>query len=363
MNTSKIIGIETANPKLKGDQEKVLEHILEKKHISKKAMIFYKRFLSDQSIKTRYFGMDDFNLVNEETPDEAILRFQTVGTQIGAEAVNKCLEATGINTEDIDGLIVTTCTGYLCPGLTSYVAQAVGLRDSLFTLDLTGTGCGAALPALRAADQYLKAHANSNILVLSVEVCSAALSWGDEIDLILSNAIFGDGAAACLISNVDDREGYAVLDFESLLWPEYRNDLRFKQKNSRLCNVINKNVPEVASEAVKTLQDRFMSRMEGPFHYYAIHPGGRRILDEIESRLGFGPNVLNRSREVLRDYGNMSSPSVLYVLKNIIEKDQPKEEESIILFAFGAGFTAFGAVLQYAPVKATQEGKSYVEAV
>jgi len=346
MTQSKITHIETANPALKSSQKKVLANIQKKNHFSGRELVFYKRFLTDQSIQSRYFGLETLDQAYSETPDEANKRFEQVGTQLGAEAVRKVLDTSGLDKTDIDGLIVTTCTGYLCPGLTSYVSEAVGMKDDLFTLDITGTGCGAAIPALRSADQYLQTHTNKNIIVLCVEVCSAAIAWGTEIDLILSNAIFGDGAAACLMTNKEEVSGYEIENFESLLWPQFRDDLRFKQKESRLCNVISKNVPKVASEAVKTLMDK-VGNEEEPFQHYAIHPGGRRILDEIEARLSLAPEKLKHSREVLKEYGNMSSPSVLFVLKNIIAEDQPKENEPIVLFAFGAGFTAFAATAKY----------------
>lgn len=346
MQSVKIIGVETANPSTKWSQQEVLESVRDNERISKKAKQFYKRFLSDEGIQTRYFGMNALDHVNEETPDEANERFARVSTEIGAEAVRKCLASFGVNPAEIDALIVTTCTGYLCPGLTSYISEAVGLNDTVYALDLAGIGCGAAIPALRSARQYLQAHENSNVMVVSVEVCSAALSWGDEIDLILSNALFADGAAACLLSNKSNAKGYEVLDIQSLLWPQYRDELRFKAKDSRLCNVINKAVPEIAAKAVKFLNQELEGGLDQRPEHYGVHPGGRRILDEVQQAMGLDDQSLQRSRDVLRDYGNMSSPSILYVLKAIAEKDKPKENEHVALYAFGAGFTAFGALLK-----------------
>jgi len=163
-----------------------------------------------------------------------------VATDIGTKAVQRCLADAGIGKQEVDGLIITTCTGYLCPGLSSYVCESLGFRDNIFTSDLVGHGCGAAIPALQVADQFLKSGRGSNVLVLCVEVCSAAFFWGSDIGLILSNSIFADGAAACLLTTDSRRSGLEIRAFESLLWPQYREDLRFKQQDSRLCNVINK---------------------------------------------------------------------------------------------------------------------------
>ncbi len=346
MREVKIMGIATANPSSKWTQKEILKSVHLNEQISNKAKTFYKRFLSDQGIRTRHFGMQTLEHVNTESPDQANQRFSEIATEIGTEAIRKCLDQYQVSADEIDALIVTTCTGYLCPGLTSYLSQAIGFKDSIEAIDLAGTGCGAAIPALRSAYQYLQTHADSNALVVSVEVCSAALSWGDEIDLILSNALFSDGAAACLLSNKPENRGHKILNFESLLWPEYREELRFKTRDSRLCNVIDRSVPGIAAKAVKFLDGKITAGLTEMPKYYGVHPGGRRILDAFEESLDFKNQSLQRSRDVLFEYGNMSSPSILYVLKEISEKDQPEKNENIALFAFGAGFSAFAVLLE-----------------
>jgi len=346
MQKIKLVGVETCNPKPRWTQAEVLENVEKSAFISRKAKVFYKRFLSDKGIHTRHFGMEALDSVNTESPDAANQRFAQVATAIGAEAVRKCLEQTKLGREEVDALIITTCTGYLCPGLTSYVSEKLGLKDSIYALDLAGLGCGAAIPALRVGHQYLQAHPGANVIVASVEVCSAALSWGDEIDLILSNVLFSDGAAACLLSDQPNRGGYEILNFESLLWPEYREDLRFSHKDSRLRNVIKRSVPQIAGKAVKNLDDKLKRKLGSEPEHYGIHPGGRRVIDEIQDALGLEEALLEPTRAVLREYGNMSSPSILYVLKTLTEKDRPKKDAHVALFAFGAGFTAFGTVLK-----------------
>jgi alkylresorcinol/alkylpyrone synthase len=228
------------------------------------------------------------------------------------------------------------------------VAEAAGLREDIYTADLVGIGCAAALPALRTADNYLQNHPGHRVIVLCAEVSSAALSWGDRIDLILSNCIFADGAAACLLSRRDPGPGFEIGKFESILWPQYRDDLRFEHAHSRLSNVISPRVPEVAALAVRNLFERISKKEGGGFRHFAFHPGGRKVLDGIRAALDLTAEDMEPSRAVLRDYGNMSSPSVLYVLKNILEERSPKQGDSLLLFSFGAGFSAFAASLAFA---------------
>ncbi|MBL8012913.1 MAG: hypothetical protein JNN05_03610, partial [Candidatus Omnitrophica bacterium] len=208
-----------------------------------------------------------------------------------------------------------------------------------------GTGCGAALPALKAAWQFLKLHPESNVVVLAVEICTATSYWAEDIDLIISNSIFGDGAAACLLTNKNVTRGLELQNFKSLLWPQYRNELRYITKNGRLLNVLDKQVPLIAARAFDRIHQQLVKESGRPIDHFAVHPGGRKILDEIESTLASG--TLKRSREILADYGNMSSPSVLYVLKNVLEKNNLKSGDVVGVFAFGAGLTAFGAVTQW----------------
>jgi alkylresorcinol/alkylpyrone synthase len=346
MNQAKIIGIETANPPLKMTQQQIWKNIQARRKLSDIEKVYYKRFFNDPNINTKYIGIENLDNIFDETPDQLIKRFEKYGILIGTESVKKCLQRYKITAEEVDAVFVTTCTGYLCPGLTSYVSQHAGFREDIYALDLVGMGCGAAIPAIINANEYLKNHPNSNVIVLCVEICTAAISWGDEIDLVLSNVLFGDGAAACLLSNKKHLEGLLIKNFHSILWPQHRNELRFKHKDSRLCNVIKKDVPGIASKAVKETMKRLSGSCAKGIHHYAVHPGGRRILDEIEQALDFKNGELLPSREILRNYGNMSSPSVLFVLKRILESGNLKNMQNIALFAFGAGFTAFGLILQ-----------------
>src|SRR3989338_7647624 len=149
----KIIAVETATPKNRWSQQEISECALVSSKALGRTALFYQRFLSDPGIKTRYFGLDNINAVYEETADESIHRFERVAAEIGSTALKRCLQAADLAPSKLDGLIVTTCTGYLCPGLTSYLSEKTGLRANIFSMDMAGTGCGAALPAMRAAAQ------------------------------------------------------------------------------------------------------------------------------------------------------------------------------------------------------------------
>lgn len=348
MPVVKIVDIATANPPLCMSQKEILDRILASPLRSVREKKLYKKFLSEPSINTRYTAIDGSpEGLFDETQDEVIVRFQQQATKIGARAVKDLLLKTKFSPAQIDAIIITTCTGYLCPGLTSYISQEVGLREDVHPEDMVGVGCGAALPAMKSAWQFLATHPNTNVIVLAVEICTATSFWNEDLDLIISNSIFGDGAAACLLTNKPEAAGLSIQSFKSVLWPEYRDSLRYVTKNGRLHNVLNKEVPVIAAKAFYQVLTHLTENFKHRIDHYAVHPGGRKILDEIEAIGRFDAGVLARSREVLLQYGNMSSPSVLYVLKDIIHKDRLKTGDSVGIFSFGAGLTSFGALTQW----------------
>ena len=327
--------VETANPSLCLTQQEVLAIVSDTIKPSGRALDLYKRFLLDEGIHQRYFASDNLQKLLNESVDEKMQRFEHWAVNLSVEAVQKLLQKQRHNPKDIDAVFVSTCTGYLCPGLSTYICQHIGLPQNIYTLDLVGLGCTGALPALRAADDYLNRYPESTVLVIAVEICSAATHWAEKPELILSNAIFSDGAAAVLLTNQENIPGLRINNISSVLWPQFRNELRFKYLNDRLCNVISPKVPGIVAQAIQTLQ----KENSNDNTHYAFHTGGRKVLDAIQEHNGLADDQMLPSRAILREYGNMSSPSVLFVLKGILN-EKLRDKDSVACFAFGAGFLA-----------------------
>ncbi len=334
-----ILGVETANPLNSLTQQEVFDILIDRMKLSDRALDLYKRFLLDDGIHRRYFSWDDPQVLLLESPDEKMERFERSAVDLAVEAAQKILKKKDHRAQDIDAVFICTCTGYLCPGLSTYVSQRLGLPENIHTLDLVGLGCTGALPALRAADDYLRRSPDTSVLVIAVEICSAATHWKEKPELILSNAIFSDGAAAVLLSNRTNGPGLCIKHISSILRPQFRDDLRFKYLDSRLCNVISSKVPEIVAQALHAL---YKDHSQNKKHY-AFHSGGRKVLDAIQLQLGFSDEDMRPSRQILKDYGNMSSPSVLFVLKDILN-GQLRDQDAVTCFSFGAGFLA--AMLQ-----------------
>lgn len=330
-----ILDVETANPPNSLTQKEVLDILIDQVKLSDRALDLYKRFLLDDGIHRRYFAWDDPRVLLSESSDEKMKRFERWAVDLSVEATQKILRKKDHQDQGIDAVFVCTCTGYLCPGISTYVSQQLGLPENTHTLDLVGLGCTGALPALRAADDYLRRSPDSSVLVIAVEICSAATHWKEKPELILSNSIFSDGAAAVLLGNRTNSPGLCIQDISSVLRPQFRDDLRFKYLDSRLCNVISPKVPEIVAQALHALyKDHSQNK-----RHYAFHSGGRKVLDAIQSELTLSDEDMRPSRQVLKDYGNMSSPSVLFVLKSILI-GQLHDQDAVTCFSFGAGFLA-----------------------
>ena len=182
------------------------------------------------------------------------------------------------------------------------------------------------------------------MLFIAVEVSSATFVHGEAIDLILSNSIFGDGAAACIVST-EDKPGWSLEKHGCYLVPQHREQLRFKTVNSRLNNVLGREVPSIVAKGVKDLLIS-MGITELP-EVLVFHPGGRLILDTIQKELNIDPVSLEASRFVLAEYGNMSSPCVLYILKRWMETKEFLDGEPALMVSYGAGVSINGACLRW----------------
>jgi predicted naringenin-chalcone synthase len=346
-----ITGLGTANPPLRLSQEMAFQVYTNLLPISDRAKSLLERiFVSNNSIGYRHFGIDAIEDVLEQNQDELIARYKRHGVPVAVEAAEKALDNAGLSPQDIDALVVNTCTGYLCPGLTSYVAEALPLRSDIRPFDLQGMGCGAALPNLETAHNFLQVHPNSNVLAIAVEICSATLYLDEAPDILISNALFGDGAAAAVLTNRPGNGQVQLKGFSAGLYPQDREHLHYRTENSKLRNVLSIEVPEVGARRSKEVIDRLLAQSGKGYddiQHWIVHPGGERILDAVKDGLDLPEGSLEASRTVLYNYGNMSSASVLFVLDEVLRNHEPQAGDTGLMCSFGAGFGAYAGLLEF----------------
>lgn len=293
--------------------------------------------LGDSGIATRRFASDDITSVFSLDAEGLHRAFAGAAPPLAARAVADACERAGVIPRDLDGLLVCTCTGYLCPGVSSYVSELLELRGNTFLQDLLGLGCGAALPMLEAARGFLALRPSALVATVAVEICSAAFYLDDDPGVLISLCLFGDGAAAAVWRGEGNSGGLRMQNFHTVHQPEHREKIRFVNAGGKLKNQLHRSVPGLASAAVAGLYAR---RSFEPDRILA-HTGGRDVLDHIEAAIPGHP--LSETRSVLRDYGNISSPCVLVALERALSADRPADR--MWLTAFGAGFAAHSCEL------------------
>lgn len=288
---------------------------------------------TSSGIGQRQFTSPELIPVFNRNAEELNRSFEHEAPRLSAAALEKAITRAGIRTDEIDALFLCTCTGYLCPGPSSHVAEMVGLRPDAYLCDLVGLGCGAAIPTLRAAHGYLAANPTHRIAMVAVEISSAAFYIDEDPGVLISLCLFGDGAAAAILSGTQASEtDWKFHGFDTHHVPAEREKIRFVNSAGKLKNQLHRSVPSLAAAAVSTLYER---RSEDPGQILA-HSGGRDVIEAIETAVpGFH---LTETRQVLADHGNMSSPSVLFALEERL-RTHPADT-SLWLTAFGAGFAA-----------------------
>jgi predicted naringenin-chalcone synthase len=347
-----IIGLGTASPTTRYTQKQCWDVFAQSdysKQLSSRSRAIVKKVLNgNNGIESRHLVLNDLTEAFALTPDDLHARFLKHAPSLATQAAERALADASLGPDDIDAILISTCTGYLCPGLTSYVTERLKLRSDVLTLDLVGQGCGAALPNLRTAQALLAAGKCERVLSCCVEVCSAALYFDDDPGVLVSACLFGDGAGAAVLGAQPN--GKRKIEWKtgaSFIRPEDRDLLRFEQKAGMLRNILTPQVPEVASAHAEKLFSETLARAEVPrsdITGWALHPGGRDVLVALRDKLQLTEHDTRWSEAVLREYGNLSSSSVFFVLDAALHDSAPSGYWW--MSSFGAGFSCHGALLR-----------------
>jgi predicted naringenin-chalcone synthase len=348
-----LIGLGTATPPNRYQQVECWDALVESKYLSRLSSrsqaILRKVLRGNNGICSRFLAFDDLSEAFEMTPDALDRRFAAHAPVVAGRAATHALTDAGVAVRDIDAIVISTCTGYLCPGLTSYVIERLGLRRDVLALDLVGQGCGAALPNMRAAEALIASGGYGKVLSICVEICSAAMYLDEDPGVLISACLFGDGAGAAILSAEPD-PGRRRIEWKTsgtLLSARDRDELRFERRGGMLRNILTAAVPTLAAAHVEAVLRDVLQREEispDEISGWILHAGGRDILSAIRERLGLTEQDTRWSAAILRDYGNVSSACVYFVLQSALQ-----EEAAGGLWwmsSFGAGFSCHGALLQ-----------------
>lgn len=302
----------------------------------------------DNGIEARRLAIDSLAEVFAIDPDTLARRFLTHAPALATRAAGRAIAEAGLEPADIDAVVVSTCTGYLCPGLTGYVIERLQLRGDVQAFDLVGHGCAAALPNLQLAHALLATDPCKHVLSVCVEVSSAAMYLDDDPGVLISACLFGDGAGAAILSRQPQPVGRRIewIDSTSLIDPAKRKALMFEQRAGMLRNILTRAVPELAAEHAQGVLRTVLARAgleTSDVSAWIMHAGGRDVLLALERRLELEAADLRYSAAMLREYGNLSSAFVFFVLEAALADGAPGGRWW--LSSFGAGFSCYGALL------------------
>jgi predicted naringenin-chalcone synthase len=282
-------------------------------------------------------------------------------TKLYLEAAREAIAAApGIEASDITHVVTVSCTGFYAPGPDYMIVRELGLGPAVQRYHLGFMGCYASIPALRTAKQFCEADADAVVLVVSVELCTLHLRSSNDPDTIVASSLFADGAGAGIVTARPLEPGERALSldrFETRITPVGEGDMAWKIGDNGFEMVLSNAVPSIIDDhitgALEPLfaPDEHLARALATdaagehVAHWAIHPGGRSILDKVESRLALTEEQLVPARSTLRDFGNMSSVTVLFVLRNILDRAGSAEGDRVAAMAFGPGLTVESALL------------------
>ncbi|MDW8354361.1 MAG: 3-oxoacyl-[acyl-carrier-protein] synthase III C-terminal domain-containing protein [Bryobacterales bacterium] len=285
-----------------------------------------------------------------ETLDEMNERARRGALEIGGRALRCLMQRAGLAPGEIHFLATTTCTVTLCPQLDTLFIRDLSLGPCIQRAHIGDSGCASAMVALQAAWNHVRAYPNHRAVIAAVEICSAAYYRDGSAESAIGEAIFADGAGALCLAGGDGRPGFEVLAHHTVIRPEYLHLMGFEFPGGYRRLVLSKDVRQIGAQMLAQLTREMLrahALQRSDIRFWILHAAGRKVLDNAQAALGLSDEDMAFSRAVLRDYGNMSSATVLFVLERVIESGLPRQGDLAVMAALGPGFAAEGALLEW----------------
>jgi alkylresorcinol/alkylpyrone synthase len=284
--------------------------------------------------------------------DQISREYQEHAVILGRRAAEKALADAGLTPRDVDMIITVSCTGFMIPSVDAHLINDMGFRSNVRRLPITELGCAAGAVGVTRAYEYIRAFPGATVLLLAIELATLTFQRGDVSQAnLISCALFGDGAAALVITGKADTPGPRVLASASHFFPNSLDAMGFELKGSGFHIVLSKDVPEMIRGVIKGLITEFLGShalTPADMAAFVLHPGGNKLLRYVEEELEIPEGKSQYSWDVLRDYGNLSSATVLFVMREWLTKRKMNPGDYGLMAAFGPGFSAEMLLLQWA---------------
>ncbi|MEO8404974.1 MAG: type III polyketide synthase [Chitinophagaceae bacterium] len=350
---SKIVAIGTAVPQYRHKQGNILD-FMQRVYAPDETNRRKLKFLYRQGgIDTRYSVIPDYSLPPDQwqfySPSENLEPFPSLeqrmdwfagnAARLSLDAIKDCLQER--NTQDITDLITVSCTGMSAPGLDLELMELLQLPRTINRTSVNFMGCYAAIHAMKQADTICRANKKSKVLIVCTELCTLHFQREASVDNITSSMLFADGSAAMLVTGDDDEKGLNIDHFYSTVSVKGKTDMAWKLSSKGFLMTLSGYIADLIEEDFNELVSNALQSAgvdKSSIAHWCVHPGGKKILEAVHSSLEFTNGQLQNCYDVLRDYGNMSSPTVLFVLKKIMDSPD-RQPGNIFGAAFGPGIT------------------------
>ncbi len=365
MNSS-IVAIGVANPEYKVPQETIFNFMSKAHQLNDVSKDRLHKIYQHSGIDTRYSVIADFganfgdyhffpnteNLEPFPSTSDRLKLYEEKAISICLKAVRNCISKTDISLKDVTHLITVSCTGMHAPGIDIELVEQLGLALNVERTCINFMGCYGAFNALKMADYICQTDEKAIVLIVDVELCTLHFQKENNLNNWVANAIFADGAAAVIVQHKQSSKGKGlqINKFYSELVTAARDDMAWRIGDSgfemRLSTQISKKIKtKILDIANKALTKANITLEE--VDYFAIHPGGRRILEVCEEEFSNCIDMNKYSYQILKEYGNMSSATILFVLELMMKNFNPNDKgKKILSFAFGPGLTFESVVLE-----------------
>jgi alkylresorcinol/alkylpyrone synthase len=293
-------------------------------------------------VAQRYSVLPLEQLIRPRLLTQRSREYQEHAIALTRQVAADCLAQAGLRAEAIDMLITVSCTGYMIPSLDAYLINDLGFRADIRRLPITELGCVGGAMALSHAREFVRACPDCSALVVAVELSSLTFQPHDRSpDNLVACALFGDGAAAALITGRTP-PGVQIVDTASYLIPDTLDAMGFDLRDNGFQIVLAKSVPEILRGQIRPLVEQFLDRhglQSGQLAAFVFHPGGKKILDYLEEELSIERQKMQPSWNVLREYGNLSSATILFVLREWLSERRPATGTYGLMAGFGPGLS------------------------
>ena len=369
-----ILGIGTAVPEHRLDQDETAQRLAQVLREYPDSARWAKRMFKQCGVQTRYtcepnllepadscryFSLSDRNIV--PTTAERMETYKQQSVPIALRAAQEAIIDSSINPSEITHLITISCTGQFLPGIDTWLVKHLELEPTVNRIPLQFIGCAAALKAICLAQELILHQQHAKVLIVSVELCTLHIQPSTEREALFGASFFGDGASACIVGHCPSDSQSAVFQLgasRTVLLPDCAEEMVWEVGNYGFDLYLSTKIPKLIGQFVPLQVEQLLGNHMKP-SLWAIHPGGKGIIDVLEEVYELTEEQTSPSRSVLNNYGNMSSATILFVLDHMRKQlhNEQAEQLSGIALAFGPGLSCEMIQLSYMPKLSQQTNK------